>query len=65
MYWEKNLKANSFLVQANDSVMCGYFFIGFIDFMLAGKKLTDNTNLFCPYVFKKNDSIILSYFKNE
>ena len=53
MYWEKNLKANSFLVQANDSVMCGYFFIGFIDFMLAGKKLTDNTNLFSPYDFKK------------
>ena len=37
----KNIKANIFRVQANDSVMCGYFCIGFIDFMLAGKKLTD------------------------
>ena len=45
--------------------MCGYFCIGFIDFMLAGKKLTDYTNLFSPYDFKKNDSIILSYFINE
>ena len=44
--------------------MCGYFCIGFIDFMLAGKKLADYTN-FTPYDFKKNDSIILSYFKNE
>ena len=61
----KNVKDNIFLVQANDSVMCGYFCIGFIDFMLAGKKLTDYTNLFSPHDFKKNDDIILSYFKNE
>ena len=33
----KNIKANIFWVQANDPVMCGYFCIGFIDFMLAGK----------------------------
>ena len=36
----KNKKANIFPVQANDSVMCGYFCIGFIYFMLVGKKLT-------------------------
>ena len=45
--------------------MCGYFCIGFIDLMLACKKLTDYANLFSPYDFKKNDGIILSYFKNE
>ena len=28
--------------------MCGYFCVGFIDFMLPGKKLTDYTNLFSP-----------------
>ena len=61
----KNIKTNIFRVQANDSVMCGYFCIGFIDFMLAGKKLTDYTSLFSPHDFKKNDNIILSYFKNE
>ena len=61
----KNIKPNIFRVQANNSVMCGYFCIRFIDFMLAGKKLTDYTNLFSPYDFKKNDNIILSYFKNE
>ena len=61
----KNIKANIFWVQANDSVTCGYFCIGFNDFMLAGKKLTDFTNLFSPYDFKKNDNIILSYFKDE
>ena len=61
----KNIIAKIFWVQANDSVLCGYFCIGFIDFMLAGKKLTDYTSLFSPHDFKKNDDIILSYFKNE
>ena len=61
----KNIKTNIFRIQAYDSIMCGYFCIRFIDFMLAGKKLTDYTNLFSPYDFKKNDNIILSYFKYE
>ena len=42
--------------------MCGYFWIGFIDFMLAGKKLSDFTTLFSPDDFDKNDYIILRYF---
>ena len=60
----RKIKANIFRVQANNSIMCGYFCIGFIDFMLANKKLTDFTNLFSPYDFDKNDQIILSYFKD-
>ena len=55
----------TFRVQANNSVMCGYFCTGFIDFMLADKKLTDFTSMFSPYDFEKIDSIILSYLKNE
>ena len=42
--------------------MCGYFCIGFIDFMLKGKSLLEYTNLFSPYVYEKNDKIILKYF---
>ena len=42
--------------------MCGYFCIRFIDFMLAGKTLTDFTNLFSPNNFKINDDINLNYF---
>ena len=34
----KNIKANIFRVQADNSAMCGYFCIEFIDFMLVGKK---------------------------
>ena len=37
--------------------MFGYFCIGFIDFMLAGKKLTDYTNLFSPHDLKKKTII--------
>ena len=44
----KNIKTNIFRVQAYDSIMYEYFCIGFIGFMLAGKKLTDYTNLFFP-----------------
>ena len=61
----KNIKTNIFRIQEDNSIMCGYFCIEFIDFMLAGKKLTDYTNLFSPHDLKKNDNIILSYFKNE
>ena len=62
---KKNIKANIFRLQANDSVMCEYYCIGFIDFMIAGKKLTDYTSLFSPLDFKKKDDIILSYFADE
>ena len=51
----KNIIGNIYLVQANNSVMCGYFCIGFIDFVLVGKKLTDFTSMFSPYDYKKND----------
>ena len=56
----KSIKANISRIRSNNSIMCGYFGIGFIDFMLASKKLTDFTSLLSPY-----DSIILSHFKNE
>ena len=44
--------------------MFGYFCTGFIDFMFAGKTLTDYTAFFSPYDFNKNDQIILPYFKD-
>ena len=45
--------------------MCGYFCIGFIDFMFAGKTLIEYINLFPPNNFKKNDDIILNYFMDN
>ena len=61
----KSITTNIFRVRANDSLMCGYFCTGFLDFMLAGKKLIDYTNLFSLHDFKKDDNIISPYFKNE
>ena len=61
----KNIKANIFRVQANNLIMCGYFCIGFIDFMFANKKLSDFTSFFFLMTLKRNEGIILSYFKDE
>ena len=61
----KNIKTNIFRIQAYNSVMCGYFCIGFIGFMFKEKTLTEYTNLFSSNNFEKNDDLFLSYFKNE
>ena len=61
----KNIKTSIFRIQAYDSIMWGYFCIGFIDSMLKGKALNEYTNLFWPNNFKKNDDIILSYFMSN
>ena len=45
--------------------MCAYICIGFIAFMLAGKKLTDYTDLFSPHDFKKNGNISLNFFMSN
>ena len=49
----KNVMVNIFRIQAYDSIMCGYFCIGFIDFMFKRKTLTDYTSLFLPNDFKR------------
>ena len=51
-----NIKSNIFRIQAYDSIMCGYFCIEFINYMLKGKTLLDYTNLFSPNDFKKKRS---------
>ena len=56
----KNIKTNIFRTQAYDSIMSGYFCIGFIHFIFV-KALTNFTNLFSPNNFKKSDDIILNY----
>ena len=43
--------------------MFGYFCIGFTDFMVKGKSLLDNTNLFSLKEYEKNDKIVLKYFQ--
>ena len=46
------------------TIMCEYFCIEFIDFMLKGNKsLLDYTNLFFPNEFETNDKVILEHFQ--
>ena len=60
-----DIKSNIFRIQAYDSIMCRYFCIEFINYMLKGEALLDYTNLFSPNDFKKNDQVIKRIFKNE
>ena len=58
----KKIITNIYRIQAYDSIMCGYFYMGFNNFMFNGKSLTNYTNLFSPNDFNKNDQIIVKYF---
>ena len=49
----KNIKTNIIRIQSNNSIICGHFCIGFIDFMFADKTLVNFTTLFSPYDFFK------------
>ena len=49
-----NIESNIFRIQAYDSIMCGYFCIEFINYMIRGKTLLDYTTLFSPNNFKNN-----------
>ena len=62
-YQTKNIITNIYRIQAYNSIIYGYFSIGFIDFMLKGKSLLDYTNLFSPNKYEKNDKIILKYLQ--
>ena len=55
----KNIITNIYRIPTYNSIMCGDFCIGFIDFMLKSKSLLDYTNLFSTNNYEKNDKIIL------
>ena len=59
----KNIITNVYRIQAYISAICGYFCIGFIDFMFKGKSLLDYKMLFSPDDYEKNENIILKYFQ--
>ena len=61
----KNITTNIYRIQAYDSVMCGYFCIEFVDFMLKDKSLLEYVNLFSPNEYKKNDKRKLKYFQQN
>ena len=50
---DKSITHNIFKIQSDDSITCGFYFIAFIEYMLAGKILLDYTNLFSQNDYKK------------
>ena len=49
---------------ANNSIICGYFCIGFLVFVLKGRSLLDCINMFSPNKYGKNNKMILECLKN-
>ena len=51
----KNIITVIYKIQAYDSIMCRYFYIGFIDFMLEDKVFVRLYQLFSPNEYEKKD----------
>ena len=62
---DKSIIQNIFRIQSDNSIMCGFYCITFIEYILAEKSLLENTNLFSPDHYKKNDKLIYKYFKTN
>ena len=62
---DKSITLNIFRIQDNESIMCGFYCIAFIEYMLSGKTLLDYTNLLFPNEYKKNDKIIYKYLNDK
>ena len=47
-------------MQSDHSIMFGFYYIAFIEYLFAGKTLLDYYNLFSSNEFKKNKKMILA-----
>ena len=56
---------NIFRIQDDDSIMCEFYCISFIEYMLAGKTLLYYSTLFTSNNYKKSNNIIYKYFKDK
>ena len=62
---DKSITHNIFIIQDTGSIMCGFYCIIFIEYIIVGKTLLDLSNLFSPNDYKKNDKIIYKYFNDK
>ena len=62
---DKSITHNIFAIQDNESIMCGFYCIAFIEYRPPGKTFLDFTNLFSPNDYEKNDKTIYKYFKDK
>ena len=54
---DKSVTRNIFRIQDHKSIMCAFYCIAFIEYVLAGKTFLDYTNLFSPNDYKRNDKM--------
>ena len=45
--------------------MCGFYCIGFIEYMIAGKALLNYTSFLSPDNYKENEKTVYKYFKDK
>ena len=62
---DKSITYNIFRIQDKESIMCWFYCIAYMEYMLAGKTLLEYTNLFSPNDYQKKDKIIFKYFKDK
>ena len=59
---DKSIKSNIFRIQSFNSILCGYFYTGFIEYTSNNLGLNEYAKLFLVTNVDKNDQIILDYF---
>ena len=59
----RSIIANIFRIKSDDSIMCLYFYPGFIDLMLSNESLTDFASRFSPNNSKENNKKMVEYFE--
>ena len=62
---DKVIAHNIFRIRDDDSIICGFYCIAFIGYILVGKMLLDDTKLFSRNDNKKNDKIICKYIRDK
>ena len=62
---DKSITHSRFRIQSNESIICGFYCITFIEYVIPGKTLLDYTNLFSPNDYQKNDRIIYKHFNDK
>ena len=62
---DKFITRHIFRIQDDDSIICRFYVIAFIEYMHLGESLLDYTNLFSPNGYKKNDKIMCKDFQDK
>ena len=62
---DKYITQNIIRIQDDYSIICVFYCIAFIEYMLAENTLLDYTNLFSPNDYKKNVKTIYKYSKDK